>query len=180
MFTAHQFDKLEQLYAARLRMVPLRVRGPSPQDPADQFQIFQLERHSEDRYYLISTAHARARVPPLHACYVFVILRDDPGRVYCGLVEELDSYMGFVVEGHTSLSMRAPVLYAGTLQFEMGRLVSWSNGSGHYRPPASLATVNLIPAVQRLLPQEKFQDLFSPMQELRLSTTPPARRHSVA
>lgn len=100
-------------------------------------------------------------------------------RVYCGLVDELDSYIGFVVEGHTSLSMRAPVLYAGTLQFELGRLVSWSNGSGHYRPPASLASVNLIPAVQRLLPKEKFQDFFSPMQELRLRTTTPERRHSI-
>jgi hypothetical protein len=163
MLTAHQFDKLEQLCAARLRMVPLHVRGPNPQDPADQFQIFQLERHSEDQYYLISTAHARARVPPLHACYVFVILQDDPGRVYCGLAGGLASRIEFEVEGHTSLSMRAPVLYAGTILFNQGRLVRWTNGSGHYRPPGSLATVNLIPAVRRLLPEEKFRDIFSLM-----------------
>lgn len=163
MLTAHQLDKLEQLYTARMRMVPLPLKCRGLQDPAEQWQIFQLQRHSEDQYYLIPTAHGRRRVPPLHAFYTFVILRDDPGRVYCGLQGGLPSQIEFEVEGHTSLSMRAPVLYAGSIQFDRGRLVSWTNGSGHYRPPASLATVNLIPAVQRLLPKEKFQDILGPM-----------------
>jgi len=163
MLTAHQLDKLERIYAARTRMVPLPLQEQGYQDPAEQWQIFQLQRHSEDHYYLIPTAHGRPRVPPVQAFYTFVILQDDPGRVYCGLAGGLASRIEFEVEGHTSLSMRAPVLYAGTILFNQGRLVRWTNGSGHYRPPGSLATVNLIPAVQRLLPKEKFQDIFSLM-----------------
>ncbi|WP_404992712.1 hypothetical protein [Cupriavidus pauculus] len=164
MLTAHQLDKLERLYAARTRMVPLPLKCRGLQDRAEQWQIFQLQRHSEDQYYLIPTAHGRPRVPRVHAFYIFVILQDDPGRVYCGLAGGLPSQIEFEVEGHTSLSMRTPVLYAGTIRFNQGRLVSWTNGSGHYRPPASLAAVNLIPAVERLLPKEKFQNILGPMQ----------------
>jgi hypothetical protein len=41
--------------------------------------------------------------------------------------------------GHTSLSGGKPVKYAGTMEFSNGKLVNWSNGSGHYLPNASQA-----------------------------------------
>jgi hypothetical protein len=40
MLTAHQLDKLERIYAARTRMVPLPLQEQGYQDPAEQWQIF--------------------------------------------------------------------------------------------------------------------------------------------
>jgi len=53
------------------------------------------------------------------------------------------------------------VLFAGELFFKGGQLTSWTNGSGHYTPAASLRSTNLIPAVRRLLPDERFADYWS-------------------
>lgn len=40
---------------------------------------------------------------------------------------------------HPALAQGQPVLYAGEMYFDNGRLEWWSNGSGNYRPDASNA-----------------------------------------
>ncbi len=62
------------------------------------------------------------------------------------------------IDGHTSISQRKPVLYAGTFTLDAGRLQSWNNDSGHYLPPAALRQRNFSPRLWRLLPEERFID----------------------
>ncbi len=39
----------------------------------------------------------------------------------------------------------------------------WTNGSGHYLPPAPAHHANLLPALRRLLPVTKFREHISVM-----------------
>ncbi|WP_404992692.1 hypothetical protein [Cupriavidus pauculus] len=162
MLSNEQLRRIEKIFADRMRMQPLFVRNPSIQQPAAASQIFELRRTSPVHYYLVPQV-AGAPVPPANGTFVYVVPADDPGRIYCGAQPGSEAGIDprFAVQGHTSLSGRADVLYAGEIQLVHGELLSWNNSSGHYSPPAALREPNLIPALARLLPPERFADVAS-------------------
>lgn len=49
---------------------------------------------------------------------------------------------------HPALAQGRPVLYAGEAQFDNGKLLWWSNGSGNYRPDAAHAAQADLPMDQ--------------------------------
>lgn len=138
-------------------MRALTVRHSQHQEPAEPWQIFELQRRSAVDYYLIPTNPSGHGMPPLRGFFDFVVLADDPGRVYCGLMGGLPSHIAFEVEGHTSISHGAAVLFAGQLEFTRGQLTRWTNGSGHYLPAPYMRKANLLPAVKLLLPKALFR-----------------------
>lgn len=86
-----------------------------------------LQRLSSRQYYLLAVSpDVHHRLPVLDGWFAFVILADDPGRIYCGSM--FDEH--YEVDGHTSLSYRQDVLFAGGLEFKRGKLLVWDNASG--------------------------------------------------
>ncbi|MCI0152387.1 hypothetical protein KNO81_42090 [Paraburkholderia sediminicola] len=149
-----QLERIKRVFAARQRMRPiLVVPGSCRQAEALGPQAFELQRVDADHYQLLRTNWVTPEVPPLHGEFIFVILADDPGRIYCG---GKSLPRPFRIAGHTSLSARQDVLFAGELRFNAGRLLSWNNFSGHYLPDSALRYVNLIPAVRLQLPGHLF------------------------
>lgn len=120
--------------------------------------------------------------------YSFVILLEDPFSVFCfshaEVFERQDLRMqaqGHVNYGHSSLSfiknksfrssaenMAKPVLLAGHLNFcehehlslGGGGMISWTVESGHYRPTALNAHNNRFGYMKKVLPMDKFQNIF--------------------
>ena len=159
MLSDDQLKTIKAVFAARAQMLPLRVGNPRHQSPASSSQVFELQRLSAQSYYLLPVDPSSVHVPAVDGAFLYVILANDPGRIYCGVPSGAPGAdRALTIEGHTSLSQRADVLYGGELLFERGRLLAWTNASGHYLPPASMRQTNLIPAVQRLLPDDRFQD----------------------
>jgi hypothetical protein len=160
--SALTLEKLKAVLTGRLAMRPIAVVDTRVQAPAHYSRILELQWNNDGSYRFVA-AHPGVRdVPRAHGKFVFVILRDDPGRIYCGSVNgfgESGPAARFLVEGHTSISGGADILYAGELNFKMGSLVSWSNESGHYQPSAELRNVNIIPWLRRMLPEHKFRPL---------------------
>ncbi|MDH7464185.1 hypothetical protein QEG73_23005 [Chitinophagaceae bacterium 26-R-25] len=154
MLTPDQKEKIEQIFSMRAQMQPISLVKTWPQEPAPPSHVFQLQRIGE-HYTLLPTDPNTMETPFLDGAFLFVILSSDPGRIYCGVPHHESR---FVIDGHTSLSYRADVLYAGELFFRHNVLYKWTNGSGHYRPSASLGQTNLIPYLQHLLPADKFVD----------------------
>lgn len=152
--SASQQERIERVFAARQQMRPVPVLWySSAQKPARGPEFFELQRSGGDHYHLLRTNWVTPEVPPLHGKFIFVILADDPGRIYCG---GLFLPEPFQIHGHTSLTDRGDVLFAGMLRFDAGRLLSWNHSSGHYRPDEELRHVNLIPAVRLMLPERLF------------------------
>lgn len=162
MLTPDQRLSIAALYAQRVQMRPLGMRPTTRlQRPARAAQVFQLERVAQNVYYLIPQSPQTLPAPVPHGRFVFVVLVEDPGRIYCAVSRGNyvvgGSRRDLVVRGHTSLTRGADVLFAGELVFLHGELFYWSNDSGHYRPPESVRHFNLIGAVRRLLPESKFR-----------------------
>lgn len=82
--------------------------------------------------------------------YTFVIKENYPNVVFCALNE--------TVEGHTSLTFGSKVLYAGELNIVNGRMISWSNDSGHYEPPEDRKLRNIHPELRDVLPVRLFTE----------------------
>lgn len=158
MLSTQQLNRIQDVFRARMAMRPIAVSHDALQQPARRTQIFMLRR--TDRYFLVPLVSG-APVPPADGVFLYVILADDPGCVLCAAPQgsEVGRDARFGVHGHTSISLRADVLYAGGLEFEGGELRRWTNGSGHYAPHARLHPVNLIPAVRLLLPPDRFTDI---------------------
>ncbi|MDH7464184.1 hypothetical protein QEG73_23000 [Chitinophagaceae bacterium 26-R-25] len=154
MLTQNEKEKIEQIFSSRAQITPIPVVNSRNQAPAPPSKIFQLQRMANN-YTLLPTDPNSITTPFLDGAFLFVILSSDPARIYCGTPNYRSE---FVIEGHTSLSYRADVLYAGELFFRHGELEKWTNGSGHYQPSAALRQTNLIPYLQLLLPAEKFVD----------------------
>lgn len=155
-----EISKIEAIFSSRSRMRSLSVLTGSsliPQVAASLDRIFTLGMSSYDEYVL-SPTQIGGNAPDAHGTFCFVILRDQPGVVYCGV----DGRRGgeFKVAGHTSISLKADVYYAGELFFHNKQLTKWTNGSGHYQPPRSLMETNLLPFVQRMLPSYKFSPVY--------------------
>ncbi|TWC46130.1 hypothetical protein FBY04_13332 [Pseudomonas sp. SJZ080] len=168
MLTHDQLEKIERTFSARALITPIRVKNPFVQQAATPQQIFELQRISSDFYYFIPTARGNTSRPAVDGIFAFVILASDPGRIYCGALSRLNLAASentidpcFIIDGHTSLSNREDILFAGELFFKSNKLKSWNNGSGHYRPDAQRRYTNLIPAIQRLLPEDRFHDYFN-------------------
>jgi len=62
------------------------------------------------------------------------------------------------IEGHTSITKWKPVLFAGDMTFNNGTLTTWTNNSGHYRPPSQLRRTNLSFNIKRMLPEHLFKE----------------------
>jgi hypothetical protein len=107
--------------------------NPSAAVPVDRSQIFSLNHFSE---------HYRMRRGSEHGQYVpnarFTFVKLTTGETLM--------HQRF---RHPMLSEGRPVLYAGEMNFNNGRLQWWSNGSGNYRPDADHAA-------QAGLPMENF------------------------
>lgn len=168
MLTHDQLVKIERIFRERAAITPIKVKNPSVQQMATPQQIFELQRISSDSYYFIPTSRGEASSPAVDGVFAFVILASDPGRIYCGALSRLGHPASenainpcFIIDGHTSLSDRKDVLFAGELFFKCAKLKSWNNFSGHYLPAAQYRYTNLIPTIQRLLPEDRFHDWFN-------------------
>ena len=107
--------------------------NPSAAVPVDRSQIFSLNHFAE---------HYRMRRGSEHGQYVpnarFTFVKLTTGETLL--------HQRF---RHPALSEGRPVLYAGEMNFNNGRLQWWSNGSGNYRPDPDHAA-------QAGLPMESF------------------------
>lgn len=163
MLSEKQLASIDSVLASRVAIRPLTVLNPDLQPPASQSQIFELQRQHREHYYFRPTTASMDAVPSAEGAFLFVILATDPLHIYCGA--PTGSFVAknarFEIVGHTSLSYREDVLYAGEIFLEHGRLLSWSNGSGHYTPPAFIRSKNILPPLRLLLPDEKFVDFWN-------------------
>lgn len=82
--------------------------------------------------------------------YTYVIKENYPSILFCALNDK--------VEGHTSLTFGSKVLYAGELNIVNGRMISWSNDSGHYEPPEERKLRNIHPELRDVLPVRLFTE----------------------
>ncbi|WP_339504986.1 RHS repeat domain-containing protein [Pseudomonas sp. RL_105y_Pfl2_101] len=152
-------NNLNRIFESRLAMNRLKVGNPEPQTEATSTQIFELQRESKNNYYFLPTTPEARDVPNPNGSFIYVVLADDPGRIYAGApIGSTTVEDQFKIQGHTSISLREDVLYAGHIILDQGKLESWNNGSGHYMPAPDLHQTNLLPAVQRLLPSSLFVD----------------------
>lgn len=150
---------------SHMNMTPVKAIPEShPQKSAYPEQIFELKKQ-DDKYYFIPTAKGVKKAPVAEGIFAFVIVPDDPDRIYCGMQNGVDlkgkKYPRLCVEGHTSLTDNKPVLFAGGLLFKNDKLEFWNNGSGHYRPDAELRFTNFSSNVHGLLPENLFHDIRS-------------------
>ncbi|TDN64599.1 hypothetical protein [Scandinavium goeteborgense] len=156
---------LDEVLRERRGMTPLPVTLTSAQAAAPDEHIFELQKLGDfaNRYCL--SPGKPGKKPMLDGHFLFVVLADEPHKLYCGVsaFKVKAQNKDFVVAGHTSLSKRADVMYAGDIIFVRGTLQEWTNGSGHYLPPARAHHTNLLPALRRLLPVTKFREHISVM-----------------
>ncbi|MFX2610791.1 hypothetical protein [Enterobacter mori] len=169
--STYQLRKIEDIFEARSQMKSRGLESTGYQKPAESWKIFELQRIDDNTYYFIPDISVRKKMnpalPKVHGPFLFVIMTASPGQVFCGVdtvpvrarpeFYEPNNEM-FEVGGHTSLSMRRDVLFAGEILFNHGMLVKWTNESGHYAPEADLIESNFLPHIQRLLPLDKFID----------------------
>lgn len=101
--------------------------------PVDRDEIFKL--HSFYDNYRIQRGKSHGQLVA-NSKYIFV-------RMVGGEILLHPTYR------HPVLAAGKPVLYAGELYFDNGRLAWWSNGSGNYRPDSEHAE-------QANLPMERF------------------------
>ena len=148
--------------AVRLRFTPLPVINPHTQSPASAGTVFRVHKRAGDYYSLYPELTDGPCIHNPNGLFLFVIKVSRPGTIYVAAPRGSAGavYAGSVV-GHTSISLRENVLYAGEIWFHHGQLHMWSNNSGHYKPPAALYATNLLPSVKLLLPQNKFVNSFS-------------------
>ncbi|TYO94902.1 hypothetical protein [Xenorhabdus doucetiae] len=149
-------EKLEILLSSRFNMIknPLPVqKNKALQAPAGE-ELFYILKKLDGKYIL---SHETKAPQIADGQCIFVVTQWDPCNVRCARSARDPNYHGNdVVEGHTSISHRASVIFAGTLLFSQGELTCWTNASGHYRPPAEQRYL-LGPYIRRiLLPDEKF------------------------
>lgn len=135
--------------------------------------VFELKKHNE-KYQMITlndeilgvSGDGGIHIP--NGQYIFVIPLTRPHSVICGIpsgISQGDHARNERVDGHTSLSNREPVHYAGVLFFNFGELKYWTNLSGHYKPPAE-DRYRMSPWVRLLLPENKFKDAWREYRSL--------------
>ena len=149
----------------RLGITPLKLRNFGEQTAAEPSQISELRRDSKGKYYFVPTEGTTTPKP--RGVFTFVIKASEPKRILAAPPDGSKTAEDqFKVQGHTSISHREDVLYAGHLTLDdEGNLKRWNNGSGHYLPPASLHQTNLLPELRSLLPSHLFIDYWSMNKE---------------
>ncbi|WP_277207034.1 hypothetical protein [Vibrio misgurnus] len=150
--------KIEQVSSLKIRAFynAKQVVNPLYQKPASDEQILVLKKDGDD-YFLNPLSIGDNKNKLAIGVYIFVILASSPGIILCGSqVEDFNCR----VQGHTSLSKREDVLFAGEVLFKEGKLTKWTNCSGHYQPQADTRIDSLIPYVKTLLPEDKFVNVF--------------------
>lgn len=155
-----QFSAISAMLERRRSMQQIRVKDPSSQEPGSSDALFRLFRAGEGNYYLENITDKSQIIVP-DGIYLFAITVDEPTTIFCGAPFcAPGAYRHACIEGHTSLTMRSPVYYAGEMYFSNGNLTKWTNGSGHYRPPGRLSSNNILPPVRLMLPERLFVDYF--------------------
>ncbi|WP_134923937.1 hypothetical protein [Pseudomonas fluorescens] len=154
-------------FLSRLGITPLKLRNFGEQTAAKPSQISELRRDSEGKYYFDPTEGTTTPKP--YGVFLFVVKAKEPYRILAAPPYGSETAEDqFKVQGHTSISLGEDVLYAGYFTLNAKReLEKWSNGSGHYLPPASLHQTNLLPELQSLLPSSLFVDHWSMNKEER-------------
>jgi len=159
-----QQNRIGQLYRDLSHWQDIHmVKGADLQKRIGRTEVFEVTLSTElatRQYLLRNIGNNSVSIPD--GGYIFVNPSDAPGQIFAMRYSD-NNHIRYV--GHTSLTQKngqaLPVRYAGSLEFEQGKLVSWDNASGHYRPSGSLHYDNLIPWTRRLLPQNKFMDYFN-------------------
>ncbi|EBZ0493816.1 hypothetical protein D6445_24330, partial [Salmonella enterica subsp. enterica serovar Infantis] len=150
---------LNTLLENNRRRVPIKSHFHRYQSPAQDSLMSSLELSTEESGLYSMRNLVTGDVSTPDGTYLFVNRVDEPGIVRMAAPETID--------GHTSMTQLADfvaqgryqpvdVYYAGEIIFDHGKLIQWTNGSGHYRPPEELSYCNPIPWVRRLLPVSKF------------------------
>lgn len=106
----------------------------------------ELVRSQGDEF-LLSSAERNLRTRP-NGTYNFV-------RVQGNTRNDQHTYVS-ARSGHAGLAAGRPVLYAGTLRFDGGKLDWWSNYSGTYQPMAAFRQQAQLPD-ERFIPWQKLQ-----------------------
>lgn len=106
----------------------------------------ELVRSQGDEF-LLSSAERNLRTRP-NGTYNFV-------RVQGNTRNDQHTYVS-ARSGHAGLAAGRPVLYAGTVRFDGGKLDWWSNYSGTYQPMAAFRQQAQLPD-ERFIPWQKLQ-----------------------
>ncbi|CDG96233.1 hypothetical protein L7750_14660 [Xenorhabdus bovienii] len=156
-----------------------RLAMQQPHAQLDEIYILerthcQLQGDGDAHYFMKSIEPITLHVPDGH--YLYVIYTDMPLTVICGLYDP----NRIPTIGHTSLIKgrirlygknknisqlddkdidyaKYPVLLAGELFFDDGRLTMWNNRSGHYFPKGDKVVLN---ATNCILPQKLFRQVW--------------------
>nr|WP_269803028.1 RHS repeat-associated core domain-containing protein [Pseudomonas uvaldensis] len=149
----------------RLGITPLKLRNFGEQTAAKPSQVSELRRDAEGKYYFVPTEGTETPKP--RGVFIFVIKANEPDRILAAPPYGSETAEDqFKVQGHTSISLREDVLFAGHFTLDdKGKLKRWNNGSGHYLTPASLHQTNLLPELRSLLPSHLFIDYWSMNKE---------------
>jgi hypothetical protein len=122
---------------------------------ASSESMFFLRKPGLGKYVMEQAGNGSTHIP--NGWYNFVIPQDNLTEVICGVPFQQNHVSQRNIPrivGHTSLSHKGKVLYAGQILFLKGSLLSWNNGSGHYQPGLMSAYP---PHIGFILPWEKFK-----------------------
>lgn len=152
-------DEFGKELASRFYLpIPIESQGRLQRQPrpGSEVRLRLMLKGAESNYTTIPVDKAGNKLNsysvPVQANgrYTFAIKENYPNIVFCALND--------TIEGHTSLTLGAKVLYAGELTIVKGRMISWSNDSGHYEPPEDRKLRNIHPALRDVLPVRLFTE----------------------
>lgn len=148
---------------AQIKVELIEVKNPKHQSPASPDKIFSLSKDNSGNYGFLSaqgTQMTSTDTPPANGQFVYIIHPEDPDciRVGAQMLFTTEDRQRFVIDGHTAISHRDPVLYAGTLILQDGQLLYWTNHSGHYEPGEEARFTNLSAKAKELLPESLFKN----------------------
>jgi hypothetical protein len=117
--------------------------GNLPRDPPESTRDrVRLQQNADGTW----TAFGRRGAHTPRGKYAFVIQN---GEIWA--VKPKRSFAR--AAGHTEAALGGRVSWAGEMEFEAGKLLGWTDNSGHYRPASSLRQV----AIDAGLPKEKWK-----------------------
>ncbi|PHM23747.1 hypothetical protein [Xenorhabdus budapestensis] len=160
------FERMnDSIFPNKLSMMskPIPVQNNKVlQRPASPKSLYYLEKYIEyskakedTKYRLINFITHEPKAAD--GQYIFVISANDPLIIRCARSVRDSNYHWYdAVDGHSSISYRQAVYFAGTLLFDKGQLLEWTNASGHYKPSKDSALL-LTPHIRHLLPDSKFR-----------------------
>ncbi|MES9901457.1 MAG: hypothetical protein ABW168_02100 [Sedimenticola sp.] len=155
------YKRVEELFDILRKITPLKVHNFGDQTPGNEKNIFVLEKNGSRYYLLPSGASNPGSYISYNGCIagklLYAILASNPNQVLVGAPYYNANFAKeFQICGHTSLTMRKDVVFAGELFFASNELTAWTSCSGHYMPDSKLRFSNLTPNVKRLLPLDLF------------------------